>query len=42
MAKVLEHRVFRCGASSFYGDEIGAVNQTHSGARLKAIAAAGQ
>jgi len=38
---MLEDRIFRCGASDFYGDEIGLCNSTHTDDRLKAISDAG-
>ena len=41
MKKMFEHRIFRCGASNFHGDEIAIVNQTHTTDRLQAIADAG-
>ena len=38
---VFEDRIFRCGQSDYYGDEILAADRAHTAERLKAIADAG-
>ena len=40
-ANLLADRIFRCDASDFYDNEIAVANETHSDAKLKAIAGAG-
>ena len=39
--ETFEHRIFRCGASDYYGDEILAADRTHTSERLRRISRAG-